>query len=57
MSTGNKATEAVKRRYNRIAPLYDPVEGLIEGSRTNKWREQQWSKVEGSPPFPTRFVA
>jgi ubiquinone/menaquinone biosynthesis C-methylase UbiE len=48
MSTENKATEIAKRRYDRIAPLYDLMEGLIERSRYNKWRELLWSKVEGT---------
>ena len=45
--TQDKATELAKRRYNRIAPLYDFMESLIEGSRYSKWRELLWSKVEG----------
>jgi len=46
--TQDKATELAKRRYNRIAPLYDLMEGLIERSRYSRWRELLWSKVEGS---------
>lgn len=48
MSTEGKATEIARRRYNRIAPLYDLMEGLIERSRYSKWRELLWSKVEGT---------
>jgi len=48
MSTEDKATETTKRRYDRIAFLYDLTEGLIERSRYNKWRELLWSKVEGT---------
>ncbi len=48
MITESKGTEAAKRRYNRIAPVYDIMEGLVETSRYSKWREMQWSKVEGS---------
>jgi phosphatidylethanolamine/phosphatidyl-N-methylethanolamine N-methyltransferase len=48
MSTKNKATEIARKRYNRIAPLYDLMEGLVESSRYNKWRKLQWSRVEGS---------
>jgi len=48
MSTENKATEIAKRRYDRIASLYDLMEGLIERSRYNKWRELLWSKAEGT---------
>lgn len=48
MSTENKATEITRRRYNRIAPLYDLMEGLVESSRYSKWRKLQWSRVEGT---------
>jgi len=48
VSTESKGTEVAKRRYDRIAPLYDRMEGLIERSRYSKWRELLWSKVEGT---------
>jgi phosphatidylethanolamine/phosphatidyl-N-methylethanolamine N-methyltransferase len=48
MSTEGKVTEAAKRRYNRMAPFYDLMEGLMEKSRYGKWRELLWSKVEGA---------
>ena len=48
MDAESKATEAVRRRYNRVAPVYDFMEGLIERSRYSKWREMQWSRVEGT---------
>ncbi len=48
MSTREKATEMVRRRYNRIAPLYDRMEGLVERSRYSEWRDLLWSKVEGT---------
>ena len=48
MLTQDKDTELAKRRYNRIAPLYDLMEGLVERSRYSKWRELLWSKVEGT---------
>jgi len=44
----DKVTEASRRRYNRIAPVYDLMEGLVERSRYNKWRELLCNKVEGS---------
>jgi len=43
-----KATEAARRRFNRIAPVYDFMEGLLERSRYSRWREMLWRKVEGS---------
>lgn len=48
MLTQDKATEIARGRYNRIAPLYDLMEGLIERSRYTRWRELLWSKVEGT---------
>ena len=47
MTKESKATEATKRRYNRIAPVYDLMESLVERSRYSRWRELLWSKVEG----------
>jgi len=47
MSTQGKATETTRRRYNRIAPFYDFMEGLAE-TRYSKWRHLLWSKVEGT---------
>lgn len=46
-STPDKATETARRRYNRIAPLYDLMEGLVERSSYGGWRKLLWSKVEG----------
>ncbi len=43
----DKATEATRKRYNRIASVYDFMEGFAERLRLNKWRRMLWSKVEG----------
>lgn len=48
MTTESKVTEAAKKRYNRIAPVYDFMEGVVERSRYSKWREMLWDRVEGS---------
>ena len=48
MTAENKATKATSRTYNRIAPVYDFMEGLVERSRYSSWRQLLWSKVEGS---------
>lgn len=49
MLSENKGTEIAKRRYNRIALLYTVlIDGLIERSRSSRWRELLWSKVEGT---------
>lgn len=47
MTTESKVTEAARRRYNRIAPVYDLMESFIERSRYSRWRQVLWSKVEG----------
>jgi ubiquinone/menaquinone biosynthesis C-methylase UbiE len=39
-------TERTRRSYDRIAPLYDSMEGLVE-RRYRRWREQLWSLVRG----------
>ena len=41
-----RATQAIRSRYDRLAPLYEVVEGLAE-RRVRDWRELMWSKVEG----------
>ncbi len=48
MTTENKATKAARRRYNRIAPVHDFMDVLIERSRYSRWREILWGKVEGA---------
>ncbi len=47
MTSSDKATEAAKRRYDRIAPIYDLMEGIAERSRYSHWRKLLWDKVEG----------
>lgn len=48
MSKESKATEATRKTYDRIAPVYDLMESLMERSRYSKWRKMLWSKVEGN---------
>jgi len=40
-------TDLARRRYNRIAPVYDLLEGLVERSRYRQWRQLLWSKITG----------
>ncbi|MCH8864698.1 MAG: class I SAM-dependent methyltransferase [Chloroflexi bacterium] len=47
MPASKKDTQATQKRYDRIAPLYDLMEGLVERSRYGKWREMLWRRVEG----------
>ena len=46
MTTENKTTKEARKRYNRLAPFYDLMEGLAERRYTD-WRKLLWSKVEG----------
>jgi len=46
MNKESKKTDAARRRYNRVAPFYDFIEGMIERPRHSIWRETLWSKVE-----------
>lgn len=48
MLTNNKATAVARKRYDRIAPLYDLMESLIEKYGYSDWRQLLWSKVEGN---------
>ena len=44
--TPNPETALARRRYDRIAPVYDIVEWFME-LRASGWRRQLWSLVEG----------
>ncbi len=43
----DKATKIVKRRYDRIAPIYDWVVQTAERGQSKSWRSLLWNKVEG----------
>ena len=40
-------TEKTKRRYDRIAPVFDALEGFLEGLFFSQWRKTLWNKVDG----------
>lgn len=40
-----RATELTRKRYDRIAPLYDALEWIIERTRFRTWREELWSQI------------
>lgn len=40
------ATDATRRRYQRLSPIYDVMEGLAE-RRFHPWRTKLWSRVTG----------
>jgi len=44
----DKATIQTKSRYNRIAPLYDLMEVMVERFAFRWWRERLWSKIHGN---------
>jgi len=48
LESSDRATDLLRRRYDRIAPLYDFVEGLVERPGHSRWRSLLWSKVEGT---------
>ena len=39
--------EKIKQRYNRIAPYFDGLEGLLEHLFFRQWRKNLWDKVQG----------
>ena len=48
MSVDDKATIQTKSRYNRIAPVYDLMEAIVERFVYRRWRERLWSRVDGN---------
>ncbi len=40
-------TRAIQKRYNRIAPIYDLMEVVVEQLAFSQWRESLWSHVNG----------
>lgn len=44
MSTRD-SSEDVKKRYDRIAPIYDILEGVIERIAFSRWRQKFWQDI------------
>ncbi len=42
-----KEKNLIQKRYNRISPIYDTMEGIMERARFSPWRKLLWDKVEG----------
>ena len=40
-------SDQIKHRYNRIAPIFDAMEGILELFFFRRWREIIWGKAEG----------
>jgi len=38
--------DKIKNRYNRIAPIYDSLEYLMEKGKMEDWRQKLWQKVK-----------
>jgi phosphatidylethanolamine/phosphatidyl-N-methylethanolamine N-methyltransferase len=47
MTVDDKATTQTRSRYNRIAPVYDLMEAIIERFAFRRWREKLWLQVDG----------
>jgi ubiquinone/menaquinone biosynthesis C-methylase UbiE len=47
MDEATRETHATQGRYDRLAPLYDPMEVLIELSLYRPWRASVWERVRG----------
>lgn len=43
----DKATEAIKRRYNRIAKFFDLSEAMMDRGKMKEWRKMVWQQTEG----------
>jgi phosphatidylethanolamine/phosphatidyl-N-methylethanolamine N-methyltransferase len=48
MTVDDKATIQTQSRYNRIAPVYDLMEAIVERLAFRRWREQLWAQVDGN---------
>lgn len=45
--TRHKATRIARARYNRVAAIYDKVEGFMERGAMARWRRRLWQGVDG----------
>ncbi|QJD30399.1 class I SAM-dependent methyltransferase [Methylococcus geothermalis] len=47
MNEVSDTTDTVRHRYDRIAPFFDLIEGIMEAMWFAPWRRRVWSLVEG----------
>mgnify|MGYP006295835649 FL=1 len=40
----------IKKRYNRIAPIYDSLESMMEKGKMGSWRKRLWQRVSQNIP-------
>lgn len=43
----DKATEKIQKRYNRIARIFDTLQGMMEKGKMGLWREAIWKEAKG----------
>ena len=48
LKRSSRDTALVRRRYDRMAALFDFLEDHAGGSRLRRWRALSWTRVEGS---------
>lgn len=44
---GQNGTEKTRARYDRIAPIYDIMEAVVERLAFRRWRRRLWAQVDG----------
>ena len=47
LRTHERATQLTRARYDRIAGIYDRLEGRMEKRRFQQWRAMLWSRMRG----------
>ena len=48
MPPEDKPTQVARKRYDRVATIYDAFEAIVERTGYSRWRKLLWSKVEGT---------
>jgi phosphatidylethanolamine/phosphatidyl-N-methylethanolamine N-methyltransferase len=43
----DQATSQTQASFNHLAPVYDPLDGLLEWVAFRRWREKLWPQVHG----------
>ena len=43
----NKASEKIRKRYNRAAKIFDLTEAMMEKGKMVQWREMVWKEAKG----------
>jgi len=46
-----KSDNKIQKRYNRIAPIYDVMEIMLEKGKMGNWRSQLWQRVAENIPL------